>query len=213
MKQEIKYGIMGILTLPVALFFIVSGLMDILSVTGGPPELLIIVPVIVTVIYFVLIGILVIVSVILKRRNILYKKVHNCRICGAAIKLEDKICKECGEENAIRYEALEKLEDSERKIIEYQAKRSEKLANSKRGPNRRERKLQEMEDQRLSNKSREIRVMKTKLITGNTHEGKLEWIKTQHYDLKRSVREIAEDLIETSLAVSKYLDEIENQIN
>lgn len=35
MKQEIKYGIMGILTLPVALFFIVSGLMDILSVTGG----------------------------------------------------------------------------------------------------------------------------------------------------------------------------------
>ncbi len=164
-----------------------------------------------TVIYFVLIGILVIVSVILKRRNILYKKVHNCRICGAAIKLEDKICKECGEENAIRYEALEKLEDSERKIIEYQAKRSEKLANSKRGPNRRERKLQEMEDQRLSNKSREIRVMKTKLITGNTRDGIIEWIKTQHYDLKRNIQEIAEDSGESMLSVRKYLDEIENQ--
>jgi len=211
MKPEIKAAVMGILTLPLALIFIVWGLMDILSVTGGSTELLIIVPVIVTIIFFSVIAVLVVVSIVLKRRDILYKKVHNCRACGAAIKLEEKLCNECGEENAIRYEALKKLEDSERKIEEYQAKRSEKLMNSKRGPNRRERKLQEMEDERLSNKSREIRVMKTKLITGNTREGIMEWIKTQHYDLKRSIQEIAEDLGESMFTVKNFLREIEDQ--
>lgn len=211
MKPEIKAAVMGILTLPLALIFIVWGLMDILSVTGGSTELLIIVPVIVSIIFFSVIAVLVVVSIVLKRRDILYKKVHNCRACGAAIKLEDKICKECGEENVIRYEALEKLEDSERKIEEYQAKISEKRMKSKRRKTRREKKLQEIEDERLFNKSREIRVMKTKLITGNTREGIREWIKTQHYDLKRNIHDIADDLGMSIFTVKNLLREIEDQ--
>jgi len=211
MKPEIKAAVMGILTLPLALIFIVWGLMDILSVTGGSTELLIIVPVIVTIIFFSVIAVLVVVSIVLKRRDILYKKVHNCRACGAAIKLEEKLCNECGEENAIRYEALKKLEDSERKIEEYQAKISEKRMKSKRRKTRREKKLQEIEDERLFNKSREIRVMKTKLITGNTREGIREWIKTQHYDLKRTIHDIADDLGMSIFTVKNLLREIEDQ--
>ena len=106
---------------------------------------------------------------------------------------------------------MKKLEDEQKDIEDELARTEEK--RSKKRTTRRENKLEEMGNDMLRNELRKIRVKKMKIITGNTHEGKLEWIKTQHYDLKRSIREIAEDLIETSLAVSKYLDEIENQIN
>jgi len=209
MKPEIKAAIMGILALPLALIFIVWGLMDILSVTGGSTEILIIVPVIVTIIYITVIGVLVVVSIVLKRRDILYKKVHHCSVCGAVIKLEDTICNECGEENAIRYEALKKLEDSEKKIEEALARNEEK--RSKKRTTRRENKLEEMGHEMVLNKLTKIRVMKTKLITGDTREGKLEWIKAQYYDLKRTLIEIAGDLGESMIDVRNYLDEIENQ--
>jgi len=169
------------------------------------------VPVIVIITFVLVIAVLVVVSLFIKRRKIFNRKNHKCRVCGASIKLEDKICTECSEENAIRNEALNKLEDSEKKIEEDLARTEEK--RSKKRSTRRGNKLEEMGYDMLRNELRKIRVKKMKIITGNTHEGKLEWIKTQHYDLKRSIREIAEDLIETSLAVSKYLDEIENQIN
>ncbi len=211
MKTEAKAAIYGMLLLSGGLIYLVWGLSDILSVTGGPPELLIIVPVIVIIIFFLVIAVLVIVSLFIKRRKIYNRKAHKCRVCGAAIKLEEKICTECGEENAIRNEALKKLEDEQKDIEDELAKYEEK--RSKKRSTRRGNKLEEMGFDMLRNELRKIRVRKMKIITGNTHEGKLEWIKTQHYDLKRSIREIAEDLIETSLAVSKYLDEIENQIN
>lgn len=211
MKPEFKLMMRGFLLLLVSLFFIVWGLMDILSVTGGSTELLIIVPVIVTIIYFVVIGVLVVVSVVLKRRNILYKKVHNCTACGAVIKLEEKFCVKCGAENVIRYEALEKLEDLERQIEEVKANRAEKLKPWKRGRTRGGKRLQEINDEILYNKSIEVRLKKTKLITGNSHEGRLEWIKTQYYDLNRSIQDVADDLGESMITVRKYLDEIENQ--
>ncbi|MBY8981191.1 MAG: hypothetical protein KGD72_12440 [Candidatus Lokiarchaeota archaeon] len=215
MKSEIgasiKALLMAIVFFTVALFFIVSGLFDILSVTGGPIELLIIVPVIVVIIFIGLIVILVVVSIILKRRNILYKKVHNCRACGAAIKLEDHICNDCGKENTIRLEALIKIEDTERKIEEYQAKRLEKRKNSRKRMNRREKKIQETEDERLYKQTRELRLMKTKLITGNNRDGIMEWIKIQHYDLKRTIQDIADDSGESMLTVKNFLREIEDQ--
>jgi len=214
MKREFKAMLSGLLLLPLGLIFIVWGLIDILSVTGGPIELLIIVPVIVTIIFFLIFGVIGVVLIISRRRNILYKKIHNCRTCGAVIKLEEKMCANCGAENAIRYEALDKLEKLERKIEElkeYNWERSEKLKYSKRRISPREKKLQEIGDERLFNEERELRVMKTKLIIGSTREGKLEWIKTQHYDLNRSIQEIADDLGDSMIAVRNYLDEIENQ--
>ena len=63
----------------------------------------------------------------------------------------------------------------------------------------------------LFNEERDLRVKKTKLIIGGSHEGKLDWIKAQHYDLKRTIQEIADDLGESMIAIGKYLDEIENQ--
>jgi len=56
---------------------------------------------------------------------------------------------------------------------------------------------------------RELRVKKTKLIS--THEEKLEWVRTQHIDLKRTIQDIADDLGESMMTVRKFLNEIENQ--
>jgi hypothetical protein len=58
---------------------------------------------------------------------------------------------------------------------------------------------------------RELRVKKKKLLS--TREGKLEWIKTQYYDLNRTIQDIAEDLSESMVTVRKFLDEIKNQKN
>jgi hypothetical protein len=123
--------------------------------------------------------------------------------------LEEKFCNECGEENAIRYEALKKLEGSEREIEEVLAKRSEKL--SKRRTTRRENRLEEnMYDMQL-NKLIRIKLMKTKLITGDTREGIREWIKTQHYDLKRTIHDIADDSGMSIFRVKNFIEEIENE--
>jgi len=39
----------------------------------------------------------------------------------------------------------------------------------------------------------------------------LEWIKTQYYDLNRTIQDIADDFGESMITIRKYLDEIENQ--
>jgi len=208
-KPEIKAAIFGIVFLSGGLIYLVWGLSDILSLTGGPPELLIIVPVIVTIIFFLVIAVLVVVSLFIKRRKIYNRKVYKCRGCGAAIKLEEKICNECGEENAIRYEALKKLEDSERKIEEDLAKNSEKL--SKRRAIGIEKGLQKVGHDLLVNELVKIKLKKMKLITGNTSEGIREWIKTQHYDLKRNIQDIADELGMSIFTVKNLLKEIEDQ--
>lgn len=214
MKPEIKAAIMGILALPLALIFIVWGLMDILSVTGGSTELLIIVPVIVTIIYIAVIVVSVLVSFVVKRRNILYKKVHNCSACGAEITLEEKFCNVCGEENIIRYEALTKLKELEIRIEEHKIKnkeRTEKLQNKRFGISKQNRKIQNQEKEMLLKQELEVRKRKIKILTGGTHEGTIRWIKEQYCDLKRTIQEIADDLGESMIAVRKCIDEIENQ--
>ncbi len=208
MKREYKVFLTGILFLPVSLFFFEWGLIDILSVTGGPIELLIVVPVIVTFIYLLIFGVIVVAEIISRQRNILYKKIIKCTVCGALIKLEEEICTKCGAENIIRSEALEKLDNLERKI---EIKRSENLRTAKSTKTRRTAKLQEMDDELLSDNARKVRMKKTQLIIGTSHEGKLEWIKTQYYDLGRTIQDIADDLDESMITVRKNLDEIKSQ--
>jgi len=208
MKPEYKTFLIGILFLLVSLFFIAWGLLDILSVIGGTIELLIVILTIVTIIYFLIFGIVGVAVIISRRRNILYKKIINCTACGALIKMEEKICAKCGAENTIRSEALDKLEDLERKI---EVKRSENLKSSKMLKTRRSEKLQDLNDELLSSKARKVSLKKTQLIIGNTHEGKLEWIKTQYYDLGRTIQDIADDLDESMITVRKNLDEIESK--
>jgi len=123
---------------------------------------------------------------------------------GIVVKDLDKAIRVFSEALGLTVRTIQVLE-------EYQAKISEKRMKSKRRKTRREKKLQEIEDERLFNKSREIRVMKTKLITGNTREGIREWIKTQHYDLKRTIHDIADDLGMSIFTVKNLLREIEDQ--
>ena len=211
MKREFKALLSGLLLLLLSLIFIIWGLSDILSVTGGPIELLIIIPLIVGGIIFLIFGVLFVVLFIGIRRNVLHKRIYNCRECGAVIQLEAELCANCGAKNVIKDEAFEKLEKLETKIEKFKAKRSEMLQSSKRALTARDKRYLESEERMLLNEERELRMMKTKLIIGSTREGKLEWIKTQHYDLNRSIQDIADDLGDSMIAVRKYLDEIENQ--
>ena len=210
-KREFKALLSGLLLLPLGLIFTVWGLIDILSVTGGPIELLIIIPVIVVGIILLIFGVLFVVLFIGVRRNVLHKRIYNCRECGVVIKLEAEFCANCGAKNVIKDEAFEKLEKLETKIEKFRTKRSEMLQSSKRALTARDKRYLESEERMLFNEERELRVMKTKLIIGSTREGKLEWIKTQHYHLNRSIQDVADDLGESMIAVRKYLDEIENQ--
>ena len=211
MKREVKSLLTGLLMLPLSLIFLVWGLIDILSVTGGPLELLIVMPIIVFGIILLILGILFVVIFIGVRRNVLHKKVYNCVKCGVVIKLEVEFCANCGANNVFKDEALEKLEKLETKIAKFKAKRSERLQSSKRSLTSRDKRALESEERMLFNEERDLRVKKTKLIIGGSQEGKLDWIKAQHYDLKRTIQEIADDLGESMIAIGKYLDEIENQ--
>ncbi len=58
---------------------------------------------------------------------------------------------------------------------------------------------------------RKLELREKKLTTGDTHLGKLRWIKTQYYDLNRTIQDIADDLGVSMMRVRKHLDEIENQ--
>lgn len=211
MKREVKSLLSGLLLLPLSLIFLVWGFIEILSVTGGPIELLIVIPIIVLGIMLLIFGILFVVIFIGVRRNVLHKKIYNCSKCGAVIKLEVGFCVNCGAKNVFKDEALEKLDKLETKIIKFKAKRSEMLQSSKRPLTARDIRALESEERMLFNEERDLRVKKTKLIIGGSREGKLDWIKTQYYDLKRTTQEIADDLGESMIAVRKYLDEIENQ--
>ena len=212
MKREVKSLLSGLLMLALSIIFLVWGLTDILSVTGGSIEFLIVIPVIVVGIMLLIFGVLFVALFISVRRNVLHKKIYNCKECGAVIKLETEFCANCGAKNVIKDEALEKIEKLETKIEKFRAKRSEMLQSSKRAPTTRDIRYLEREDSMLFNEERDLRVKKTKLIIGSTREGKLEWIKTQYYDLNRTIQDIADDLGESMMSVRKYLDEIEKQV-
>ena len=143
----------------------------------------------------------------------MHKKIYNFSKCGAINKLEAEFCASCGAKNVIKDEAFEKIDKLETKIEKFKTKRSETVQSSKRSLKASDKRALEREDRMLFNEERELRVKKTKLIIGSTHEGKLQWIKEQRYDLKRPIQEIADDLGESMIAVGKYIDEIENKKN
>jgi len=134
---------------------------------------------------------------------------HKCIACLAVIKLEEKFCRNCGAENVLR---IIKIANLESKVARVDKKREKVWGGGT--PDRRTIRLdrrKEGRDQILAIKSRELKMKKTKLKTGNTHKGKLEWIKTQYYDLNRTIQDIADDFGESMITIRKYLDEIENQ--
>ena len=211
MKPESKLMVRDLLILIPAFFFLVWGLTDILSLTGGTTDLLFIIVIIVFAVLFLIFGVIIVVGIILKRRHVLYKEDYKCKECGAAIKLEEENCTECGAKNTAKYEALEKLEDIERKIEKVKAQRAEERKSSKRLKTKQSKRLQEIDDDILANRERKMRVKQTKLIIGGSHDSKLEWIKRQSFDLNRTIQDIANDLGESMIAVRKYLDEIANR--
>ena len=213
MKPESKLMLRGLLLILPAFFFLVWGLIEIFSATGGSIDLLLVIPIVVFLIVFIILGVIILVGIILKRRHVLYKENYKCKECGAAINLEEEYCAQCGAKNTAKYEALEKLEDMERKIEKVKTKRSEERKSSKWPKTRQAKKLQEIDDELLFNRERDLRAKKAKLIIGSTREGKLEWVRTQYIDLKRTIQDIADDLGESMMTVRKYLNEIENQKN
>jgi len=132
-----------------------------------------------------------------------------CKACGVVIKLEEKFCYNCGVENVLR---IKKILELESKVIRVDKRRDKNWGGGT--PDRRtisrDRGIEAM-DRNLAIRSRKLRMKKTKLITGSTHKGVLEWIKTQYFDLHRTIQDIADDLGESMMTVRKFLNEIENQ--
>lgn len=100
------------------------------------------------------------------------KWIYDCPECGAEIKLEYKVCGNCGMENTLRITALEKIENLEKKIEESRAKLSEKIESSreKRSYRARSKGMVGGELIQLDLEANKIKSMKKRLLT----EGK-EW--------------------------------------
>ena len=132
-----------------------------------------------------------------------------CKAGGVVIKLEEKFCRNCGAENVLRLKKIVKLE-SKVKRVEIRREKIWGGGTPDRSSIRRDR-ATEFWDINLARRSRELKMRKTKLKTGNTHKGRLEWIKTQYYDLNRTIQDIADDFGESMITIRNYLNEIENQ--
>jgi len=97
--------------------------------------------------------------------NIVYK----CKACGAVIKLEEKFCRNCGAENVLRIQEIVKLQSKVKRV----EKKREKVWGG-RTPDRKGTQRDgatELHDLALARRSRELKMRKTKLKTGNTHRG------------------------------------------
>ena len=82
--------------------------------------------------------------------------------------------------NKLRIKKKAELDSKMNKIEKRQAKAARR--SSKRKSIRRE-KGAEMKDLYRTRRARTIRMAEIKLKTGDTHEGKLRWVKIQRYDL------------------------------
>lgn len=133
---------------------------------------------------------------------------YTCKACGRENKMVDKFCGNCGAENVLRLDIIAKLES--------ESKKAERDAGKLREPNKRvllrDSISMEIAAGGLIRKSRGLRLKKSRLETGGTHEGKLRWVKEQ-LDLKRSIPQIADDLCVSMNAVAKLVDEIEKNKN
>ena len=133
-------------------------------------------------------------------------KSYTCKACGRENKMVDKFCGNCGVENMLRLEIIANLESKSKQF----ERDSGKLREPYKRALLRDSIQMELAAGGLIRKSRKLRLEKSRLETGGTHEGKLLWVKKQ-LDLKRSIPKIADDLCVSMNSVAKLIDEIENQ--
>ena len=172
MRPELKAGLTGTLFCVVGIFIMIWGVSDLVSLFNAPAILIFIIPTITTVIVLL---IFVIVGIRIKKKNAIFneKTIYYCAECGSTIKLEEKLCSNCGVENIKRKEALEQLEELEKSIENSKAKILEK-SQSKKWRTPRNRKWDERNLELLNSQARKVKSRKTQLITiGNLENGNL----------------------------------------
>jgi len=144
-------------------------------------------------------------------KNFMPNETYYCYMCGAEIKSEDKYCTKCGADNELRLKKIKKLETVEKRATTSLSSPAIRSGTSRKSRAKRVRAAEEKMQVREFQIRDRIRRARTKLIIGNTHEGKLNWVKKQHFDLKRTIQDIANDLGESMITVKEYLNEIEKQ--
>jgi len=146
-----------------------------------------------------------------KPEQLMLTEAYYCNICGVENETENKYCYNCGADNAPRLKQIKKLETAEKRStnpLSSSAIISLDIPWQKTGA-KRVQTAQKKAQKRVPQETARIRTARTKLIIGNTHEGKLKWVKKQYFDLKRTIQDIANDLGESMISVKKYLDELE----
>jgi len=206
MKPEYSFVLKGTLFCVAGILFMMWGVSDLVIVFDAPRILIFIIPAITAVIAIIL-EIVVIVVIYIKNKNSIFneKTIYYCTECESTIKLEEKLCSNCGAENIKRKEALEQIEDLEKSIENNKLKILEK-SQSKKWRSPRNKKLDERYIQLLNNQARKVKIRKMELIIGSTLEAKIKWVKTQYHDMNRSIRDVAEELGENRFTVRRWID-------
>jgi len=180
MEPSGKLFLKGTLTLLLGIVFLLWGYSDILSLTNDPTIALIIIlsimiPLVIIVIVFV---IMITVKVTCEKHKLFFLNeknwIYNCVECGAPLRLEEKACSKCGVENAKRKDALERLEIWEQSIEKERAKILKKHESSKRRGSDQDRSMLFMEKLKLDQQITEAKLMRKRLLIGNTRDEKLE---------------------------------------
>ena len=171
MKPGLKFGLQGALFCVIGIVVMVWGLSDLVSLFNAPEILIFIIPTIMALAFIILMVFLVIRN---KKKTYFFneKAVYNCLECGSAIKLEEKVCSNCGVENLKRKEALKQLEELERSNEVERAKILE-MSRSKKRKTQFDRKLETRSLELLESRVRKIRLRKMRLIIGGTLEDKI----------------------------------------
>ncbi|MFX1575048.1 MAG: hypothetical protein ACFFB0_20110 [Promethearchaeota archaeon] len=203
MRSEYKSILKGIVLCIVSFFIMMWGVSDLVILLDAPRSLIFIIPAIISIIIFC---VLVVIFVIVEKRNTLLseKTIHHCVECGATIRLEEKVCSNCGSDNIKRKEALEKLEEIEKSAENSITKIREK-SQSKKWRTPASRKQDEKYLLLYENQLREVKSKKMKILYGSTLEDKKKWVEIQ-YRQGKSFRKIAEELGEDMITVRHYLD-------
>ena len=109
MDSRTKYSLYCIAVSIVSVFLFVSAMSDFAYVFGASsPILIIIIVVTIIIISSIFLGL----NFYVKKKAWIFneKAKYACSQCGSKIKLEEKVCKQCGAENIKRIEALKQLE-------------------------------------------------------------------------------------------------------
>jgi len=191
MKLEHKIALEGTLIIVVSIVVMIWPVSDLVILFNAPRVLIFIIPTIIAVI--VLIN-FIILRIRMKRKNSIFNKktIYYYTECGSTIKLEEKLCSNCGVENIKRKEALIQLEELEKNIENNKATLKKSQSNKRIIPwhKRVEEDIIELSDSH----ARKVKLRKMEILIGSTLEDKIKWVKTQYHDLNRSIQDIAKEL-------------------